>query len=141
MIRKVRPAVDEAAERASIRRTVKRLYAWFNQGLWEKCWFLLDPKLRKPAKVELSPYAASLAAFHKSYGAIHPWYIRINLHLEASNNKHDDRPFAYVYVIWQDQDHEFHMFRERWIKDSEQWFSRVVGLVPNRKTSPTIVDD
>jgi hypothetical protein len=25
------------------------------------------------------------------------------------------------------------MFRERWIQDNGQWFTRVVGLVPNRQ--------
>jgi len=25
---------------------------------------------------------------------------------------------------------EFHMFRERWVKDGNMWFTRVVGLVP-----------
>jgi hypothetical protein len=62
-------------------------------------------------------------------------YDRISLHLDASANKHDERPFAYVYVIWQDEAHGFHMFRERWVKHSDRWFTRVVGLVANRRAS------
>lgn len=40
------------------------------------------------------------------------------------------RPFAYVYVVWKDAAKEFHLFRDRWVKDGGQWFTRVVGLVP-----------
>jgi hypothetical protein len=32
-----------------------------------------------------------------------------------------------------DELYEFHMFRERWVLESGHWFTRVVGLVPNRK--------
>ena len=69
--------------------------------------------------------------FKDAHGSVNPWHIRISLHVDASLNKHDKRPFAHVYVVWQDKSHDFHMFRERWIKDSGRWYSRVVGLVPN----------
>jgi hypothetical protein len=109
------------------------MYGWFKGELWEKCFSLIDPKLREQAKVELSGYADSLKAFKESYGSIRPWHVRISPHLDASSNKHDRRPFAYVYVIWQDQAHGFHLFRERWVKQDGRWFTRVVGLVPNRQ--------
>jgi hypothetical protein len=59
--------------------------------------------------------------------------IRISLHLHQQSNKHDDRPFAYVYVVWQDDAKEFRMFRERWVKHLGRWFTRVVGLLPSRQ--------
>jgi hypothetical protein len=107
------------------------MYEWFNRGLWDQCFSLIDPKLREGAKVDLPVYADQLRAFRAAYGMIHPWYVRINLHLDTSANKQDDRPFAYLYVIWQDEVRGFHMFRERWVKQSGRWFTRVVGLVPN----------
>jgi hypothetical protein len=109
------------------------MYEWFNQGLWEKCFERIDPKLREESKVELPVYVDQLQAFQEAYGTIHPWYIRINLHLDDSSGKPGERPFAYVYVIWQDERHGFHMFRERWVRHADQWFTRVVGLVPNRQ--------
>jgi len=66
------------------------------------------------------------------YGSVHPWETRLSLHLDAGPTQQDKRPFAYVYVVWQDDCHGFHMFRERWIKEKGEWFTRVVGLVPNR---------
>jgi hypothetical protein len=99
---------------------------------------MLDPKL--VSKVEPAGYAERLQAFKRAYGAIHPWHLRISLHLDGSSNKRDPRPFAYIYLIWQDDAHEFHMFRERWVKDDDRWFTRVVGLVPNRQESVRSAD-
>jgi hypothetical protein len=101
----------------------------FNQGLWEKCFSMIDPVLR--SKVEFRVYADRLKVFQKTYGVVRPWHIRISLHMDASSNNHDDRSFAYVYIVWQDDAKQFHIFRERWVKDKNRWFTRVVGLVPN----------
>jgi hypothetical protein len=109
------------------------MYEWFNQELWEKCFSLIDPQLVERSGVHLPVYCETLQTFKKTYGRVRPWHIRINLHLDASSNKHDKRPFAYVYVVWQDDSHGFHMFRERWIKHDGKWFTRVVGLVVNQQ--------
>jgi hypothetical protein len=116
------------------------MYAWFNQESWDKCFTLIDPKLTAQSKPPSADYSERLRAFKHCYGSIRPWYIRISLHLDASSNKRDSRPFAYVYVVWQDEAHGFHMFRERWVKDSGRWFTRVVGLVPNRHESAPAPD-
>jgi hypothetical protein len=93
---------------------------------------LVDPKLREKGAVDFATYSDSMSAFKKCYGEITPWYVRINTHLDASTNKNDDRPFAYVYVIWQDDRRSFHIFKERWVKQAGHWFTRVVGLVANQ---------
>jgi hypothetical protein len=100
-----------------------------NRELWERCFALIDPKLVEKGAVRLASYTASLSAFKRHYGSIKPWHVRLSLHLPPHANKHDRRPFAYVYVVWQDERHGFHMFRERWVKDHDQWYTRVVGLV------------
>lgn len=132
MIRANEHLLHGSSEREAVRRRVKQMYAYFNRGLWEKCYALLDPKLIQGARVDERLYAGSLQRFQAVYGTIRPWYVRINLHLDARANKHDPRPFAYVYVVWQDEARGFHMFRERWVKDGERWFTRVAGLVINR---------
>jgi hypothetical protein len=109
------------------------MYDWFNRGQWEKCYSLVDPALREQSKVMLSAYADQLRTFKETYGSVRPWHVRISLHLDAPSNKHDDRPFAYVYLVWQDDAKEFHMFRERWVKNKGRWFTRVAGLVPNQR--------
>jgi hypothetical protein len=110
------------------------MQAWFNQGHLERCFSLIDPVLRERGRVELPIYMEGLQAFKEAYGAIHPWYVRIRLYLDGSANKPDPRPFAYVYVVWQDDGHRFHMFQERWVRDGDHWFTHVVGLVPNRES-------
>jgi hypothetical protein len=122
----------EASERQALRSRVKQWYAWFNRGLWEKCFSLIDPNLTEQSKVQLPAYAERLQTFKQVYGSINPWFVRISLHLEATAPQRDRRPFACVYVVWQDEAHRFHMLRERWVKDDGRWFTRVIGLVPNR---------
>jgi hypothetical protein len=68
------------------------------------------------------------------YGGVRLWESpRLSLHLDASANTREQRPFAYVYVFWKDDAHGIHLFRERWVKENGRWFTRVVGLVPNRQ--------
>lgn len=132
--------VRHASDREALRRKVNQMYDWFNQGAWAKCFSLIDPQLRERGKVDPTNYADSLRQFHEVYARVEPWHIRISLHLDATSNKHDDRPFAYVYVVWQDQVHGFHLFRERWVRDSGRWYTRVAGLVPNATESVSARD-
>jgi len=100
MRRVTRFAPKEASERAALRRRINRLYEWFNQGAWHKCFSLIDPALREAGKVELPVYEEQLEAFKAVYGTIRPWYVRISLHLGASAGKRPQQPFAYVYIVW-----------------------------------------
>jgi hypothetical protein len=118
-------------EREKLRRREKQFYLRFNAENWEYRYSLIDPQLTKDGKVGLATYSERMRAFKKSYGSVKLWMTRLSLHLDAGRKQRDKRPFAYVYLIWQDDAHRFHMFRERWIQDKRRWFTRVVGLVPN----------
>jgi hypothetical protein len=121
------------ADRAALRRRVIAMIRGLNSGDWERCFETIDPRLRAKGSPQAQYYAHQLQAFREAYGEIVPWHTRINLHLDASMNKHDSRPFAYVYIVWKDAAKEFHLFRERWVKDGDQWYTRVVGLVPGKR--------
>jgi hypothetical protein len=133
MKRSVRSIQRENRERAALRRRVKQFYHRFNEENWEDCYARIDPRLTRQGKVELAAYSEQMRGFKNVYGSVKLWLTRLSLHLEGARNQRDRRPFAYVYVVWQDDAHEFHMFRERWIEDNGRWFTRVVGLVPNRQ--------
>jgi hypothetical protein len=77
----------------------------------------------------LPAYSESLARFFDQYGPIRRLFTKVSLYLNITTNKHDDRPFAYVVIVWQDKQHSFHLFRERWVKDDDLWYTRVVGLI------------
>jgi hypothetical protein len=125
----------EATERAALRRRVQQFYRRFNQADWDACHALIDPRLTEHRKVKREAYTELMQAFKDAYGRVNPWSTRLHLHLDPSPKQSDPRPFAYVYIIWQDDAHGFHMFRERWVKDRGQWFTRVAGLVPNRSVA------
>jgi hypothetical protein len=131
--RQIRP--NAASERQALRKRIGQMYAAFNDEDWQKCYSMLDPKLRESGKVAASVYAEQLEAFKHVYGEIKPWHLRVSLHLKERNSQQESRPFAYVYVVWQDSAHGFHMFRERWIKHAGHWYTRVAGLVPNQQHS------
>jgi hypothetical protein len=132
MKRTIQLTVSAATERAALRGRVKQFYQRFNKADWDACYALIDPLLTRQGKIDPNVYAKLMKAFKDAYGSINLWMTRLSLHLEAAPRQRDRRSFAYVYVIWQDDTHGFHMFRERWIKDNGRWFTRVVGLVPNQ---------
>lgn len=123
----------ERSERQALRRRVQLFHSRFNKGLWKDCFALIDPQLTHEGKVELPKYADLMQAFKQVYGTIKSRWTDLSLHLEVSPKQRDRRPFAYVYVLWQDEGHAFHMFRERWIQHRGKWYTRVVGLVPNQQ--------
>jgi hypothetical protein len=137
MKRTLQSADRETGERAALRRRVKLFYRRLNDADWDGCFGLIDPQLTRERKVQLETYAGLMQTFKDAYGSVKPWSTRLHLHLDASPKQRDQRPFAYAYVVWQDEAHGFHMFRERWVKERGKWFTRVVGLVPNRSEVTT----
>ena len=138
MKRSVPSTERTVSERKALGRRVKLFYRRFNVEAWEACYRLIDPKLTQNGKVELAVYSERMRAFKTVYGSVKPWLTRLSLHLDASPHQRDTRPFAYVYLIWQDEAHEFHMFRDRWVKENAHWYTRVVGLVANRQTTHSL---
>ena len=127
MTKKLEPkAKRPAADQSALRRRIRSLYEGFGRQEWDRCFAHVDPKLRNESRIDPAHYARSLVEFKNRYGKIDIWFIRASIHAKA---KSQDRPFAYVYVLWQDDRHGLHLFRERWVKESGRWYTRVVGLV------------
>lgn len=135
-----RSGKSDDSERETLRKRVKQFYLRFNEEDWADCYSLIDPQLTQQGKVDQSAYAERMQAFKNVYGRVQLWLTRLSLHLDVSAKQRDRRPFAYVYVIWQDDAHGFHMFRERWVKENGRWFTRVVGLVPNKAQAGSAPD-
>ncbi len=131
MSRSLQSSRLDSSERRALHNRVQAFYAHLNREHWDQCFAMIDPQLTQQGKVKLAAYAQRLAEFKAVYGLVRPWFTRLSLHLGAKTNRRDSQPFAYVYVIWQDASHAFHMFRERWVKADGAWFTRVVGLVAN----------
>ncbi len=119
----------KAKESAALRRRIRELYRCMNRHDWDGCFEHVDPKLRASGRFEPQVYTRSLQRFIEYYHKIDIWYVRVSLYLGENENKHDPRPFAYAYVLWQDVQKGLHLFRERWIRESGRWYTRVVGLV------------
>lgn len=131
MKQKTKSSRKELLARGALRRRALRWYDRFNSQKWSDCFKLVDPRLTNSGKVGQETYTRSLREFLDCYGSVRPWHVRVSLHLTDSRPASDPRPFAYVYTVWQDQRHEFHMFRERWVLEGRNWYTRVAGLVVN----------
>ena len=83
MIRKATKTSNEAAERAAVRRRLKRLYDSFNREDWAKCFALVDPKLTAAGKIDRTNYGRSLQEFKQYYGSVQIRHLEISLHLDA----------------------------------------------------------
>ena len=71
-----------------------------------------------------------MRSFFEAYGPIQEIKILKRTIHAGSPAQADSRDFAYLVISWKDHQNQSHQFRERWIKDRGQWFTRVVGLVP-----------
>lgn len=114
----------------SLRRRIRRFYDRFAKADWPACHEMIDPRIRAKGRVDTSAYAAKMKKFVARHGAVRLWYVRLSMHPEGAGGQGDPRPFAFAYIVWQDHRDGFHMFRERWVSDGGQWYTRVVGLVP-----------
>ena len=120
--------LSQAALKASVRKRIRSLYRSFDLGEWERCYAFIDPVLRAASRIEPERYAESLGVFSQRYGKVNIWFIGLSLHT-GTPARRDARPFAYAYVLWQDDRKAFHLFRERWVYHVGRWYTRVVGLV------------
>ena len=117
MKRTLQPVESVTDERKALRKRLKQFYLRFNKANWDDCFALIDPLLTHQGKVNREAYPKLMQDFKDVYGRVKPWVTRLSLHPEGAPKQGDKRPFAYIYVIWQDAAHGFHMFRERWIKE------------------------
>src|SRR5438067_12273858 len=108
MTQRARSRQKEALAKGVLRRRVMGWYSRFNRQRWSDCYALIDPRLANSEKVNEDAYVRTLRKFKARYGAVHPWHVRIGLHLKGSRPSSDPRPFAYVYTVCQDDRHEFH---------------------------------
>lgn len=116
------------SDRASLVQRLVHFYKFLNRRDWSKCHDYIDPRLR--GGVSPDDYAVAMERFYSAHGPIRQIRVVAMSFHPGAVAKADGRDFAYVTVSWKDRNNDLHHFRERWIKDQDGWFTRVVGLVP-----------
>lgn len=114
----------------SLAARVSYFYRFFNGQNWSRCYEYIDPRLRAGKRVGPEDYTRTMRSFFEAYGPIQEMKILKRTIYAGSPAQDDPRDFAYLVISWKDHQNQSHHFRERWIKDRGQWFTRVVGLVP-----------
>lgn len=129
---KTKRIADSRHDMLSLAARINFFYRFFNLQEWARCYEYVDPKLRAKRESGLSDYSRIMREFFMAHGPVEQVKIlKISIH-SGITAKDDQRDFAWVVISWKDKANEFHRFKERWIKDGEKWFTRVIGLMPNR---------
>lgn len=121
---------DVLAETKCVRQRIRRLYELLNERKFDKCFEIVDPRLKAAGKISFDLYQNSLSSFVDKYGPLH--VLRINdLELQIGRPaKNEDRDSAYALVIAHDRTGREIELRERWVKGSDGfWYTRKLGLV------------
>ena len=115
---------------ASLRRRVRQFYKLLNQGEFERCHEMIDPRVRSnPNSVTLLQYSTACRDFLDRIGFIKLVELRVDLHIQEPSILYEDRDFATGKAIWEDRSGERHTFAERWVRDGRTWFTRSTGFV------------
>jgi hypothetical protein len=114
----------------SIRRRVRQFYDLLNQGRFQRCHEMIDPRIRiKPSSVTLFQYENSLRHFVETFGSVKMLEIKLELHVKESSVLYEGRDFAVGKTTWQDKTGERHAFAERWVREGRVWYTRSTGFV------------
>jgi len=119
-----RPAKDNERK---LRRRVFNYFKALTEGNAQKCFNYIDPRLIEKEAVDQSVYQNMIERFKQFYQKIDISAVRILLVPRGS--KRDPRAFACVWVIWFDAKDHPHFFRERWVMQNDEWFTRVLGYL------------
>jgi hypothetical protein len=120
--------VSEAKGEKQIKQRIRRFYGLFNAAKWSSCYRMVDPALRE--KLDFTSYSKSLADFRRYYGAICiVKAAKLKVHTNVNGGGYGGRDFASGVLIWLDNSDQPHVFKERWIRDGDHWYTRMAGLV------------
>src|SRR5258708_26120783 len=80
---------------ASLKRRIRQFYNLLNQGDFERCRQMIDPRVRlKRDSVTLFQYENSLRQFLDHFGSVKVLEIGIALHLNEPSQLYEGRDFA-----------------------------------------------
>jgi hypothetical protein len=115
---------------ASVERRIKQFYGFLNRGQVERCYLMIDPRVRgESTSVTLLQYANSLNAFRKSTGKLKLIEVNVQLHEHAPSQLYQGRDFAIGTAIYDDHHRRRHIFQERWVREGRTWYTRSTGFI------------
>jgi hypothetical protein len=115
---------------ASIERRIKQFYGFLNSGEVERCYQMIDPRVRaESTSVTLLQYANSLRVFRETTGRLELAEIHVQLHVGEPSRLYEGRDFAVGTTVYEDQHGQRHTFQERWVREGRIWYTRSTGFV------------
>jgi hypothetical protein len=119
-----------ASPQAVLKRRIKRFYALLNTGDFQRCFEMIDPRIRaKPSSVTLLQYENSLRDFLQAVKSVEVQSVSVELHLNEPSRLYEDRDFAVGTTRWNDARGNVQQFAERWVREGRTWYTRSTGLL------------
>ena len=117
-------------KQSSLKRRIRQFYNLLNQGDFERCHQMIDPRVRhKPSSVTLFQYENALRQFLDTIGRVKILEVGVDLHLNEPSELSEGRNFAVGKTTWANQPGAQHVFLERWVWENRFWYTRSTGFV------------
>lgn len=114
----------------ALRRRVRQFYDLLNDGFFERCHQMIDPRVRdKPNSVTLLQYENALRQFLEETGSVTILEMSLALHLNEPNELYEGRDFALGKTTCVDSTESRHVFLERWVREGRTWYTRSTGML------------
>lgn len=119
---------------AALKRRIKRFYDLLNQREFQRCYEMIDPRIRsKASSATLLQYQNSLSVFLDRIGSVMVRDVSFDLHLDEPSALYEGRDFAVGKTSWRDSLGVEREFVERWVQEDGRWYTRSTGfLIPSQ---------
>lgn len=109
-------------DKRAIRKRVATYFDMFNRTDWSGCRSLIDPTIG----VDPIIFRQNMVRFRDHCRSMYLISMRISL---CDSAKFEQRPLAYVHVVWEDPDGKEWKEQQLWVKNCDKWFSRSTGRI------------
>jgi hypothetical protein len=106
------------------------MYGLLNERKFDKCFKIIDPRVREAGTIKFEAYRTCLSHFVDKYGPLQELRIgHLKLYCKVAERK-GDRDFAYALVFVHDKRGQQLELKERWVRDDDGlWYTLKTGLV------------
>lgn len=121
---------DTLIEKKRLRYRIRQMYELLNERKFDKCFEIIDPRVREAGSIQFDAYQICLSRFVEKYGPLRVLRIGdLKVHLKVTDRERD-RDFAYALVFAHDKMGREMELKERWVRDADGlWYTLKTGLV------------
>ncbi|MBX3414621.1 MAG: hypothetical protein KF708_18180 [Pirellulales bacterium] len=115
---------------AAVERRIRRFFDLLNDEQFEKCYQMIDPRIRDRAtSVTLLQYIDSAKRFREKSGRLDLLSVDVESHENEPSPLYEDRDFSIGKSVCHVRSGKTIEFQERWVREGRSWYTRATGFV------------